>query len=169
MTLNIIQGDLFDPELGFDAIAHGVNCKGIMGAGIAKAFRERYPEMYDVYQQRCAKFGSSLAGLYFHYEPDHTASIEADEDGVEFLMVNFPATVYNLFTQVYPGANASLSLVEKAAIAMRCDVESYGLKETIGLPWIGCGIGGLKRHNVHHVLKYVLEDSHKDFVIVEQP
>jgi O-acetyl-ADP-ribose deacetylase (regulator of RNase III) len=34
-------------------LVNTVNCKGVMGKGIALAFKERYPEMFPVYQQEC--------------------------------------------------------------------------------------------------------------------
>ena len=170
MTLQIIQGNLFDAELDFAAIAHGVNCKGVMGAGIAAVFRANYPDMYDQYASRCFKFDASLAGLLYHYQPKPVIlSRELSEDGLNYdVEVEFPTSVYNLFTQVYPGANADYGLIEKAAIGMRFHAEESWDEARIGLPWIGCGIGGLQKHNVQHILSRVLDDSDIDFFIVEQ-
>src|SRR5436190_22616419 len=53
MPLRFVSGDLFDNAHHAPAIAHGCNCQGSMGAGIAKSFRARYPEMYDQYRRRC--------------------------------------------------------------------------------------------------------------------
>jgi hypothetical protein len=41
-------------------------------------------------------------------------------------------------------------------------------KYRVGLPWIGCGVGGLKRHNVEHLFRRLLTDSEVEFVLVEQ-
>lgn len=38
--MKIITGDLFE-QTHLDAIGHGVNCKGVMGAGIAAQFKKR--------------------------------------------------------------------------------------------------------------------------------
>lgn len=47
--MRVIQGDLvklaIDKE--FDVIIHGCNCFCAMGAGIAKAIRDTFPEAYD--------------------------------------------------------------------------------------------------------------------------
>src|SRR2546423_10973283 len=53
MPIEFVAGDLFANRFGAQALAHGCNCQGSMGAGIAKGFRERYPQMYEAYRRRC--------------------------------------------------------------------------------------------------------------------
>src|SRR3954454_22325644 len=53
MPIEFVSGDLFDNAHGVRAFAHGCNCQGSMGAGIAKTFRARYPAMSEVYRSRC--------------------------------------------------------------------------------------------------------------------
>ena len=43
--------DIF--ESGADIICHQVNCQGVMGSGIAKQVREKYPEVYQAYKTFC--------------------------------------------------------------------------------------------------------------------
>lgn len=43
----IVHGNLLDIESGI--IAHQVNCKGVMGAGLAKQIRLKYPIVYQAY------------------------------------------------------------------------------------------------------------------------
>ncbi|CAI7600047.1 unnamed protein product [Penicillium glandicola] len=45
-------GDLFDAPNG-GALIHACNCEGVWGAGIARAFRERYPAAYKIYRNHC--------------------------------------------------------------------------------------------------------------------
>ena len=37
----------------FVAICHQVNCKGVMGAGLAKQIKDRYPMVYSLYKKVC--------------------------------------------------------------------------------------------------------------------
>lgn len=174
MTLSIVQGDLFDPDHNFDALAQGVNPYGLMGAGIAVPFREKYPEMYVEYASLCAKYGLHLAGTVHIWEspPTSTQFLRRTEEHGEAVIPMFEVvlgtTIYNLFSQTAPGKNGDYNLLLKAAISMRQDAESQGFAR-VGLPWIGCGIAGLERHNVQHILEYVLGDSEIEFIIVEQP
>lgn len=43
--------DIF--ESGADVICHQVNCQGVMGSGLAKQVRERYPSVYKEYKSWC--------------------------------------------------------------------------------------------------------------------
>jgi len=53
VSIEFVSGDLFANTHSAKAFAHGCNCQGSMGAGIAVGFRERYPEMYEQYRARC--------------------------------------------------------------------------------------------------------------------
>lgn len=75
--LKIIDGDIF--ESGADIIANQTNCQGVMGSGVAKQVRERYPLVYNVYRkfcERCREDGKSPLGKCLLVpdkmdEPDH--------------------------------------------------------------------------------------------------
>lgn len=43
--------DIF--ESGADAICHQVNCQGVMGSGIAKQVKDKYPLVFDLYKNKC--------------------------------------------------------------------------------------------------------------------
>lgn len=44
-------GNLLDaPQI---CIAHQVNCQGVMGSGVAKAIKEKYPKAYEFYKGYC--------------------------------------------------------------------------------------------------------------------
>lgn len=46
-------GDLFDS--GADILVHQTNCAGVMGAGIARQVKERYPEVFRLYKNCCLR------------------------------------------------------------------------------------------------------------------
>ena len=117
------EGDLFD--CGIPDIAHGVNCKGVMGAGIAAEFRRRYPKMYESYRRRCNR-GELLPGEIVVWQPGR-------KDGPH---------VFNLATQDEPGANAEPWMITAATGRMITEARDYKIRE-IAMPMIGCGIGGL--------------------------
>ena len=51
MAVVIKEGNVFDSDA--DIICHQVNCRSVMGSGVAKEVRERYPEVYYAYLDRC--------------------------------------------------------------------------------------------------------------------
>lgn len=44
-------------------VLHQVNCKGVMGAGIAKQIKEKYPEVYADYREFCLANNAMLRGM----------------------------------------------------------------------------------------------------------
>ena len=57
------DGDLL--KSGCDVIAHQVNEYGVMGAGIAKQIRDKFPEVYESYKgmvEACREKGLNLYG-----------------------------------------------------------------------------------------------------------
>lgn len=44
-------GNLLDAQT--DVIAHQVNCQGVMGSGVAKQIRDKWPRVYDNYVSDC--------------------------------------------------------------------------------------------------------------------
>src|SRR5260221_14512722 len=51
MRIQYQKGDIFDSKA--QVIVNTVNCEGVMGKGLALAFKERYPAMFAIYQQDC--------------------------------------------------------------------------------------------------------------------
>ena len=49
--ITIKNGDLFNVTDG--VICHHVNCQGVMGSGVAKAFKEYFPTSYQYYLDEC--------------------------------------------------------------------------------------------------------------------
>jgi O-acetyl-ADP-ribose deacetylase (regulator of RNase III) len=120
--IRFVTGDLF--ECGIRAVAHGVNCQGSMGAGIAVQFRQRYPEMFESYRQRCRKPGGMIPGDVMPWK--HQGGY-----------------VFNLATQDRPGADARPWMIAAAVGRMITEAHHDFLITEVAMPLVGCGIGGL--------------------------
>lgn len=108
-------------------IAHGVNCKGVMGAGVALALRERWPAMYDAYQ-RNTRLGDQLLG------------------SCHIIRVDTAVWVANCYSQLNygrePGVKyASLDALKQSLGFAFCHAAATNL--TLHAPQIGAGLGGL--------------------------
>lgn len=119
--LKEITGDLFESDA--DALAHGVNCHGLMGAGIAKPFRDKFPLMYEEYALMCDKETLQPGGCFSYY-------------------VGSGRWIYNIASQDAPGPDARIRWLSTGLRDALIHARRYGVKE-IALPQIGCGIGGL--------------------------
>lgn len=136
MTLSYVHGDLFDS--GSPAIAHGVNCRGVMGAGIAVGFKQRYPTMYQHYQAMCDQ-GHLILGQVFPWYAEHERPV-----------------IFNLATQIEPGPNARYSGVMQSVDTMLLMAQNKGISQ-VAIPQIGCGIGGLEWPQVEGILLALTE------------
>lgn len=126
--------NLFTLEV--DAYAQGCNTLGLMGAGIAKQFRDLYPEMADAYKEVCKRSGYSkeLCGSFFLWEKS-------------------TPIIYNLFTQFQPGRHPENEYQHCLEIIQQCFYEMFNSAvkldlKTIGIPCIGAGIYRLKWDDV---------------------
>jgi|SRR6185437_3199482 len=144
--LEFVKGDLFDVPA--DIRVNTVNCVGVMGAGVALAFKQRYPEMFKDYQRDC-KDGQVTPGTMHVWK-----SLTGD------WIINFPTKRNWRERSRYEDIDAGLD-----------DLRSY-LKEfgsvTVALPALGCGHGGLDWDRVSEMIRRKLEgiDAH---VLVFEP
>jgi O-acetyl-ADP-ribose deacetylase (regulator of RNase III) len=150
MPIEFVSGDLFDNAHHAQAFAQGCNCQGSMGAGIAKTFRERYPEMFDEYRRRCKseprQFNLGDCWLW-----------KADKH----------PWVFNLATQErYWRARASYEAIETALQSMRQQADAEGLTR-IAMPRIGVGYGGLSWKKVRAIVEAVFGDWDGTLVVYE--
>ena len=65
MIRYIEKGDIFRID-GVSSYAHGCNCAGAMGKGIALQFKLKYPQMYRLYKKKCMA-GTFIVGDVFEY------------------------------------------------------------------------------------------------------
>lgn len=137
------DGNLFD-QTDLDAWGHGVNCRGVMGAGIAVPFSRLDYSMYAAYKELCYN-GDLSVGQFFPWKLD---------DG---------RYVYNIATQDKPGANATYTGLGIGLARAVQHAEQIGLR-SLGIPRIGCGIGGLKWSLVREIIEETAE--YEDFRIV---
>jgi O-acetyl-ADP-ribose deacetylase (regulator of RNase III) len=146
MPTTFVKGDLFRRS-DLKAIAHGCNCAGAMGKGIAVEFRRRFPKMYAEYRRRCAE-GLFTLGDVFAWTESKT-------------------TVFNLGTQKTWRSKAQLSAIEKAVHEMVRLAAEQGLTK-IGLPRIGAGLGGLAWEDVRALLEEIGREAEVELVVFEE-
>jgi O-acetyl-ADP-ribose deacetylase (regulator of RNase III) len=140
MIKYIDRGDIFR-LLGVTSYAHGCNCAGAMGKGIALQFKRKFHKMFLQYNSLCTS-GNFKPGDIFPYE--YTPG----------------CYVYNLATQKHyaiHGQLAKLEHIRKSVSKMLEHASAHGVTD-IALPKIGAGLGGLDWEDVKIVLEDVIED-----------
>lgn len=120
--MKVFIGDLF--ESNSKTIVNTVNCVGVMGKGIAQAFKNNFPEMYKDYAGRCE------LGLVKPGEP----YLYTDMLGTSIL--NFP-------TKKHWRSPSRLDDVIRGLDIFVQKYREWGI-ESIAFPPLGCGNGGLE-------------------------
>lgn len=150
MPIQFVAGDLFENAYSAQAFAHGCNCQGSMGAGIAKGFKAHYPEMFEQFRARC-KAKPRLFNL---------------GDAWLWKASDRP-WVFNLGTQeAIWHARASYEAIETALIEMRRQADAEGIP-SIALPRIGVGYGGLSWKKVRAIVERVFAEWTGQLIVYE--
>lgn len=141
MSTQYLSGDLFANEHHAQALSHGCNCQGSMGAGIAVGFRQRYPAMYEEYRRRCKATPRQ-------FNPG---------DVLLWKAVQQP-WVFNLATQEdCRRSRATPEAIERALLTMCALADAEGIS-SIAIPRIGAGLGGLDWRQVRAIIERVFGD-----------
>jgi O-acetyl-ADP-ribose deacetylase (regulator of RNase III) len=122
-----------------------------MSGGIAKTFRERYPEMFDEYHRRCkAKPPQFNLGDCWLWKADDQP------------------WVFNLASQEgYWRARASYEAIETSLWSMTQQADAEGLTR-IAMPRIGVGYGGLSWKNVRAIIEARFGEWDGTLVVYEE-
>lgn len=104
-------------------IVNPVNCRGVMGRGLALAFKQRYPDMFNEYARAC-RSGALRPG-----------QVHAWRDGVGRWVVNFP-------TKEDWREPSRMEYLESGLTSLVQWVRDHDIA-SIAVPALGCGLGGL--------------------------
>ncbi|WP_090446003.1 macro domain-containing protein [Duganella sp. CF458] len=137
MTVIYCTGDIFT-VLSPQAIAHGCNCAGAMGKGIAITFREKWPLMYARYKELCSAKRFVLGDVF-----------EWTEGATK---------IYNLGTQKTWRSKAEISAIKASMEKLSVLLTSSGISE-IYMPRIGSGLGGLDWAEVKPIIESIYGES----------
>lgn len=144
--ITIKEGNLFDATEG--VICHQVNCMGVMGAGIAAQFKERFPENYAYYKEICHRTTNPMGLL---------GKLVIMGDGFNGLYS------CSMFAQYKYGHDKSFIYTDYDAFKQCC----YGIRNfikydstlTVHMPYgIGCGLANGDWHIIYKIIEEVFED-----------
>lgn len=154
-------GDVLDTNVHL--IAHQVNCKGVMGSGLAKQIRDRYPSVYNIYREYIKAYyedyGKIPLGSY------QVAYAEDTENGERNIVNIFGQNEYGLdkcYTD-YDAVRRAFKSLDKEFIG----TDRYeGDQIPIAIPYgFGCGLGGGNWEKMKEVLKEIEKETHILFIV----
>jgi O-acetyl-ADP-ribose deacetylase (regulator of RNase III) len=135
MIKYIVNGNLFDSKC--QTLTNTVNCVGVMGAGIAKQFKDRYPSMFSRYAKVCAE-GQMKPGMIYPWRAsDHL--------------------ILNVSTKDDWRNNSRIKWIEAILERIVSNYQRLGIT-SIAMTKLGCGLGGLDWNDVGPLVVAALRD-----------
>ena len=113
-------------ESNAEAIVNTVNCVGVMGRGIALQFRKKFPDNFIFYENAC-KLGKVEPGKMLVFQIESLCNPK--------YIVNFPTKRH------WRGASR-IEDIKTGLTDLVNVIESRGI-ESVSVPPLGCGLGGL--------------------------
>lgn len=117
------HGDLLKAEV--DALVNPVNCVGKAGRGLALQFRTHFPENFAAYAEAC-----------------RTNCLQLGSSHVFATSRPAPAFIINFPTKYHWRDNSRLSAIEDGLADLVDVIRIYQI-QSIAIPALGCGLGGL--------------------------
>ncbi|OGU22505.1 MAG: hypothetical protein A2580_08955 [Hydrogenophilales bacterium RIFOXYD1_FULL_62_11] len=123
-------GDIFQTQA--QCLVNPVNCVGVMGAGLAKAFSTRYPAILPPYQRACRQGQFNPGGVQLlRLDPE---SGLRDRDG--------SLLIANLATKLHWRDPSQLDWVERGLSVLAQRLLERPVR-SVAVPMLGAGLGGL--------------------------
>lgn len=140
--ITFTNGDMF--SINANCLVNTVNCVGIMGAGVALAFKQRFPIMFEDYKKAC-DLGEIKPGKLHIWENSET------------IIINFPTKRHWRNKSRYEDIKLGLD-------ALRVFLNSRpNLK--VALPALGCGHGGLDWQIVSAMIEKELSEVNAEIQV----
>lgn len=140
------SGSMFDVDA--HALVNPVNCRGSMGAGVAKLIKERFPECFQPYLSACNR------GLL---KPGVVLATRAFEDSPEQI-IERPIWILHFPTKTDWRNSSKIGYIKLGLPDLVKHITSIrdmlpGVSEPIfALPALGCGYGNLKWADVQPLI-----------------
>lgn len=126
-------------ETGAEALVNPVNIVGVMGAGLAKQFKIRYPDNFKCYQYEC--FGKRMKmGHVFTYKTD----------------IQNPKYIINFPTKRHWKEQSKVEYISSGLFSLIKGIEDNRI-QSIAIPALGCGLGGLNWNDVKPLILKAFE------------
>lgn len=143
--LQFTTGNMFDTPA--DIRVNTVNCVGVMGAGVALAFKQRYPEMYRDYKRECDA-GEVRPGNLHVWK-----NLSGD------WIINFP-------TKRHWRENSKYEDIESGLVALREYLEPLR-NVRVTLPALGSGHGRLDWTRVSEMIRKHLGGLEAEIIVFD--
>lgn len=148
--LTFTTGNILEDEA--EALVNTVNCVGVMGKGIALQFKKAFPQVFDPYKKACEAD---------EVQPGKMHVVELQRLAPPYLVINFP-------TKRHWRSNSRLDDVEAGLEDLARVVDAYDI-DSIAIPPLGCGLGGLDWEDVRPLIEETFADFDEVDITIYEP
>ena len=156
--VELVTGDLFRS----DAVAYvnAVNTVGVMGAGIARQFRTRFPTMYRAYVAACAAGDVQIGRMHVFDRGPVSPSICSPRYGDQLPCAAYggPRYIFNFPTKRHWREPSDVEYIRAGLDDLLLQVRVRRVY-SIAIPALGCQLGGLRWEVVEPILREALEPA----------
>ena len=145
-----MKGDLLKADV--QALVNTVNTVGVMGRGVALQFKQAFPENFKAYKKTCDEGKMRLGAMFV-----------VDLGGLQN-----PRYIINFPTKKHWRGKSRHEYIESGLTALVAEIQRLGI-ESIALPPLGCGLGGLDWNQVYLRIKEHLGSLPNVEVLVYEP
>ncbi|MYW29722.1 type II toxin-antitoxin system antitoxin DNA ADP-ribosyl glycohydrolase DarG [Streptomyces sp. SID2119] len=122
-----------------DALVNTVNTVGVMGKGIALQFKRAFPDNFSDYKASCERGEVTVGRMHVH----------------DLHQVSNPRFIVNFPTKRHWRSSSRLEDIASGLVALRDEIVKRGI-ESIAVPPLGCGNGGLSWSDVEPMIRQTL-------------
>lgn len=150
----IREGDVL--MSGADIICHQVNCRGVMGAGLAKQVKQANPQLFRQYCERCKQYSGRPLGSAQLLGSALILPIDKDRYK-EIASQHFIANCFGQDGFGRSGVHTNYDALKASLVRVREFAKFYG-KKTIAIPYmLGCGLAGGNWDTVQKIIGEVFD------------
>jgi len=140
-------GDLFSSQL--NCLVNTVNCVGVMGAGIAKQFKVKYPKYFEDYKQKCYRREINVGSVDIYNDTNLN-------DFGELFIISFPTKKHwknpSMYQWIEEGLKDFVIKINKIS----------GHINGVAMPYLGCNNGKLNETIVRQYIESIANQINID-------
>jgi len=148
--IKYVKGDLFKADV--DALVNPVNTVGVMGKGVALEFKKRFPQNMLEYKRACQLNQVTVGKLFI------THTVKSNKI---LWIINFPTKEDWRFP-------SRIEWIETGLISLHNFINESNIN-SIAIPALGVGNGGLSWQLVKSKIEYALSDFKNVNIYVYEP
>jgi O-acetyl-ADP-ribose deacetylase (regulator of RNase III) len=137
--MSLVEGDMFFSTM--QTLTVSVNTVGIMGKGLASRAKYQFPDVYVIYQDACRSKKLQMGKPYL-YKREAFVDEELADEPSSLTTPNSTKWFLLFATKKHWRENSDIAGIEQGLQWVKDKYKTQGI-ESLAVPALGCGLGGL--------------------------